>query len=192
VDASSFETRPAKLVVITARELHPGTPFAAYDHQDPIWEPYLGLWALQMFGLCMPILTSGQWWSDANSIYYRGTHCYQEIKLYSIRNGEMNESITTIMRFPIKPEKHWGLQIELHKLLEGHTPGKQLCGSTDPSWSVDNPSIIVLYETYSLSWELFWIVDFQAVVIISRSVPNLLQQEREIFFWNERIAITPN
>ncbi|MBD2771648.1 putative quinol monooxygenase [Iningainema tapete] len=102
-----------------------------------------------------------------------------------------NRVTTIIVRFPVKSEKKEEFQIELGKLLE-RLRQEETFVEARIHHDLDNPNIIVFYETYSESRESFlkrvpkqlW---FQAFL---DQLPNLLQQERDVS-WNERISTTP-
>lgn len=101
----------------------------------------------------------------------------------------MDDRITTIIvRFPVKPGKHKEFLVELRKLLEKLRQEKTFVEAKIHQ-DLDDPSIIVFYETYSESRESFlkrvpyefW---FQAFL---ERLPSLLQRKREVF-WNEQIS----
>jgi quinol monooxygenase YgiN len=104
----------------------------------------------------------------------------------------MNAQITTIIvRFPVKLEKHEEFQFEFRKLLEKLRQEKTFVEARIHQ-DLDDPSIVVFYETYSESRESFlkrvpnepW---FQAFL---ERLPSLLKREREVF-WNEQISTIP-
>jgi quinol monooxygenase YgiN len=102
-----------------------------------------------------------------------------------------NSATTIIVRFPVKPDKHEEFQIQLRKLLNGLRQEATFVEARIHR-DLDNPNMIVLYETYRESRESFLArvpkqVWFQAFL---EQLPNLLEQEREVF-WHETIAATP-
>lgn len=100
-----------------------------------------------------------------------------------------NYTTTIIVRFPVKPEKNEEFQVELHKLLEGLQKEDTFLEAR-VHYTLDEPNIIILYETYRESRESFlkrvpkqpW---FKAFL---NKLPNLLQQERDVF-WSQRTGL---
>ncbi|MGJ3247351.1 MAG: putative quinol monooxygenase [Elainellaceae cyanobacterium] len=100
-----------------------------------------------------------------------------------------NTTTTVIVRFPVQPEKREEFQTKFNQLLDGLRQEPTFIEARVHQ-DLDDPNIIVFYETYRESRASFlnrvpqqpW---FQAFL---HRLPNLLTRERDVF-WNERVEV---
>lgn len=101
----------------------------------------------------------------------------------------MNNITTIYVRFPVKADKHKEFETELSQLLKGLQQQETFIEARIHR-DLDEPNVIVLYESYAESRESFlnrvpnqsW---FKAFL---DKLPSLLENERQVF-WHERLEI---